>query len=474
KWTYETKTYETFEEVEEVEEVVTEEEARTIVPAEGTTTVVTREEKPLIVTSDDGYGTQTTTTTTTATTVTTTIQPETVVVTENVIDGDEIAKVVTAVRETSVVAKPAVPKETSWLRRIATGAGAVAAGAGVAAAGALTKADGVWKRTVEVLTTRKAPVDEVCPYAKSSFVYYDEDIYDAVLVEKNSGLSHHMQLIYNNEDKSYYVYNRWGEKDYKLDGPHKTIEAAKASFLVIFKEWYGLEWSQRETAGSDRWTYEVKTYEVVEEREVVEEVVDDREVVVTENQKNVDETVVTTEKSVTTTHDDNNVTRTQYETVTRIEGAAPSSGSSTVIEEKKIVLDINTLPTLENVGIDPNTGAAIGVIDLRSGTAENLRELPADVRPRPRAWVSLHVGGWQDAPHELEGFMRLDDQSGQRLMEQARDAADGKAQESTRIDNLRLPEIVALFAQKLYGHFEEELPEELSLERLSALGPHRR
>ncbi|KAI7817505.1 hypothetical protein BC939DRAFT_481141 [Gamsiella multidivaricata] len=133
---------------------------------------------------------------------------------------------------------------------------------------------------------------------------------------------------------------------------------------------------------------------------------------------------------------------------------------------------IASLPQLGNVGINADTGAADGVIDLRSGTAETLRELPAHLRPR--AWVSLHVGGWQDAPHELQGFMRLDDQSGQRLMEHARDAADGKAQEATAIDNLRLPEIVALFAQKLYGHFGEELPEELTLECLSNLGPHRR
>lgn len=132
---------------------------------------------------------------------------------------------------------------------------------------------------------------------------------------------------------------------------------------------------------------------------------------------------------------------------------------------------MSSLPQLGNVGINVATGAADGVIDLRTGTAETLRELPAHLRPR--AWVSLHVGGWQNAPHELEGFMRLDDQSGERLMEDARDAAQGKAQEATRIDNLRLPEIVALFAQKLYGHFEEELPEELTMERLRGLGPHR-
>lgn len=132
---------------------------------------------------------------------------------------------------------------------------------------------------------------------------------------------------------------------------------------------------------------------------------------------------------------------------------------------------VSSLPVLPDQGIDVQTGASVGVIDLTSGTAEAYRELPRHLRPR--AWVSLHVGGWQDAPHELEGFMRLDDQSGQRLMESARDAAQGKAQEATPIDNLRLPEIVALFAKKLYGHFDEELPAELSLDRLRQLGPHR-
>ncbi|KAG0006469.1 hypothetical protein BGZ81_005464, partial [Podila clonocystis] len=91
-----------------------------------------------------------------------------------------------------------------------------------------------------------------------------------------------------------------------------------------------------------------------------------------------------------------------------------------------------------------------------------LRELPAHLRPR--AWVSLHVGGWQNAPHELQGFMRLDAQSGQRLMESARDEAQGNAQEVTPIENLSLPEIVGLFAQKLYGRFGMELPKKFEIE----------
>ncbi|KAG0259619.1 hypothetical protein BG011_002510, partial [Mortierella polycephala] len=252
------------------------------------------------------------------------------------------------------------------------------------------------------------------------------------------------------------------------------------------------------TTVSEQWVIEVVKEESYEEIEEVEEIVEDyevSEVVACEEQIIVGEKVVSTERSISSSHDDTVVrsvsekvlfqegarsdaaelSRAQYETLSRAEvdaRATASHGSaSSTTETKKPVFDLSSLPQLGNVGINVATGAADGVIDLRTGTAETLRELPAHLRPR--AWVSLHVGGWQNAPHELEGFMRLDDQSGERLMEDARDAAQGKAQESTRIDNLRLPEIVALFAQKLYGHFEEELPEELTMERLRGLGPHR-
>ncbi|KAG0305545.1 hypothetical protein BGZ99_002047, partial [Dissophora globulifera] len=482
------KTYETFEETEEVEEIVEETEVQTI---------ITREQEAVVV--DDN-----TTTSTTTTTTTTTTQEDVVVekVTNDVTitEGEVIEKVVATTKETGVVAEPAVHKGVGWFRRLASGAGA-------AAAGALTQVDGVWKRAVQVVTTRKAHVDERCPIAKTSYVYYDEDVYDSVLVEKSTGVTHTTQLLYDTEKKGYFIYIRWSETDYKLDGPHETIEEAKAAFQTTYKEWYGIEWTQRETAVSDRWSYQIKTYETFEETEEIEEIVEDyevSEVVAREEQIIVDERVQSTKQSITSTHDDTFVrsvsekvvfqegaaadsqelSRTQYEAVTRIEGSASGasgaaggasgSGSSTVVVDvKKTVFDFASLPQLPNVGINADTGAAEGVIDLRSGTAETLRELPSHLRPR--AWVSLHVGGWQNAPHELEGFMRLDDQSGQRLMEHAREEAsvDGKAQEATPIDNLRLPEIVALFAKKLYGHFGEDLPEELSAERLSLLGPHR-
>ncbi|KAF9098126.1 hypothetical protein BGX27_000864, partial [Mortierella sp. AM989] len=464
RWTYEIKTYETFEEIEEIEEIVNETEE--IVNETEATTIITRED--VAVAADDTIEKETITST-----ITTTRQEETVeYVTEDVIDNEreEVTKVITKTTQTGVVSQPAVAKETSWFRRIASGVDAVTDGA-------MALVDGVWKRTIPVITTRKAHVDEVCPIAKTSYVYFDEDVYDSVLIEKDTGLTHHMQLLFDSETKSYFVYNRWGEKETKLSGPYATIEAAKASFLAIYKEWYGLEWSQRETAISDRWTYQVKTYETIETTEEIVEIVEDYEVselTTTERQATVGEHVFT-EHSITSSHDDTTRLRTQSKTLTRNEsssGPAHSSGpSSTVVVETKktTVLDLASMPDLPNIGIDPNTGAKD--VDFLS-TVESSREIQTPVRPR--AWVSLHVGGWQDAPHELEGFMRLDDQSGQSLMENARDATQGKAQEATAIDNLRLPEIVALFAQKLYGHFGEELPEELTLEHLSTLGPHRR
>ena len=41
---------------------------------------------------------------------------------------------------------------------------------------------------------------------------------------------------------------------------------------------------------------------------------------------------------------------------------------------------------------------------IASGTAVAGREM--QVHLRPHAWVSFHAGGWQDAPRELEGFVR--------------------------------------------------------------------
>ncbi|KAF9271446.1 hypothetical protein BGZ68_003616, partial [Mortierella alpina] len=88
-------------------------------------------------------------------------------------------------------------------------------------------------------------------------------------------------LIFNSETKTYYVYYRWGETDYKLDGPHETIEAAKDAFQVTYKEKFDVEWTERETTTSEKWVYETKTYETFEEIEEVEEIVEETEAEIT-------------------------------------------------------------------------------------------------------------------------------------------------------------------------------------------------
>ncbi|KAF9583249.1 hypothetical protein BGW38_009927, partial [Lunasporangiospora selenospora] len=190
---------------------------------------------------------------------------------ETYVSDEEEEEVTKKTSTTVTIVKPAVSKETSWFRRMATGAGGVASVA-------LTQVDGIWKRTFQVVNARKAKVDHVCPIAKESFVYYDEDVYDSVLVEKTTGVTYYTQLIYNSETRLYYVYVRWGESEYKLDGPHKTVELAKSAFQVTYQERFGIEWETRETTVSEKYSYEVQTYETYEEIEEIEEVVEDAEV----------------------------------------------------------------------------------------------------------------------------------------------------------------------------------------------------
>ncbi|KAG0007245.1 hypothetical protein BGZ82_005591, partial [Podila clonocystis] len=101
--------------------------------------------------------------------------------------------------------------------------------------------------------------------------------------------------------------------DYKLDGPHETVETAKSAFQVSYKERFGLEWTTRETTVSEHYTYEVQTYETFEEVEYIEEVVEEeqaqiilkqeKEIIVSEDVVVSEETTtVTTEQEVTIEH----------------------------------------------------------------------------------------------------------------------------------------------------------------------------
>ncbi|KAF9345813.1 hypothetical protein BGX26_002705, partial [Mortierella sp. AD094] len=246
---------------------------------------------------------------------------------------------------TLAITKPAVTEKTSWFRKFATGAGIAAAGAA-----ALSQVDGVWKRTAKVVTTRKAPVDQICPIAKTSYVYYDEDVYDSVLVEKSTGITYVTQLIYDSETQVYYVYTRWGETDYKLEGPHETIEAAKNAFQITYKEKYDVEWTQRETTVPERFTYEFKTYDTYETIEEIEEVVDEAEVqtiIAREHEEVVDENIKKTETTTVTTQ--GGVVVETVQDVSILVGEEVKAKESIVLKSEETTKDVTTETTVEHV-----------------------------------------------------------------------------------------------------------------------------
>ncbi|KAG0334402.1 hypothetical protein BG005_004865, partial [Podila minutissima] len=198
-YTYEAKTYETYEEIEYVEEVVEEEQAQVII----------KQEKEIVVSEDVTVREETVTTTTEEEiTLEHTTETKEVVIEEVTQQETVVTEVVVETGKT----QPAVSRGSSWFKKAiaigavvtAVGVGAdvagavvagsaakhgaehiasvahqVASGAGSATSGALEKVDGVWKRTVQILTTRKAHVDTVAPIAETSYVYYDDEVYDS-------------------------------------------------------------------------------------------------------------------------------------------------------------------------------------------------------------------------------------------------------------------------------------------------------
>ncbi|KAF9953724.1 hypothetical protein BGZ72_005211 [Mortierella alpina] len=260
KWTYEVKTYETYEEVEEVEKIIEETEAELIracekdpvvddtIVAEGTTTAANEDEVALEHDTKEA------------------------VAVEGAVEQEEAVKEPVIRAEIGVVVQPTVNEKVSWSRRAFSGVGN-------ATSGALRKVGGVWKRTVRVHTTPMAKVDHLCPIAKTASVYYDDKAHDAVFTEKSTNITSVIQLLFDSETKVYYVYYRWGETDYRLDGAHETVESGKEAFQVTCKEKFGVEWTERETTISEKCTYEVRSYmyETFEEVEEVEEVVEETE-----------------------------------------------------------------------------------------------------------------------------------------------------------------------------------------------------
>ncbi|KAF9342581.1 hypothetical protein BGX34_007933, partial [Mortierella sp. NVP85] len=245
----------TFEEEEIIEEIVEEEEAKQII------------EKQIVV--EDAKLKETTIVGTGKETVVEKIVEAEIVVEDK---GKEVKEVV-VIEESGKVIEPAVSAKTSWFRKavgavgaaagkvgdaagaaagkvasgaesayhgagdvakgVAIGTGVLAAGAvigtGLAAHAAIKKVDGVWKRAVQVVTTRKAKVDEKAP-VKHAYVYYDEDVYDSIIVDSKTGNKHISQLLYDSDKKVFYVYYRWSETEYTLSDSYETIEEAKAAY----------------------------------------------------------------------------------------------------------------------------------------------------------------------------------------------------------------------------------------------------
>ncbi|KAF9981868.1 hypothetical protein BGZ75_006777 [Mortierella antarctica] len=217
------------------------------------------------------------------------------------VDVSTIARAIPVVAFTEV----AFTKDPPWLRRLAV-------------SDTVQKVEGLWRRTVQVFTTSKAHVDSVCPIAKAAYVYYDDEVYDSVLTEKKTGITYVTQLVFDSETKVYYVYYRWGETDYKLNGPHETIESAKEALQITYKEKFDVEWTEREINTSERWVYEVKTYETFEEIKEVEEVIEESDaeiIIASEKETVVKDTKITEETTTTVT-----VEEVILEHVTKVDG----------------------------------------------------------------------------------------------------------------------------------------------------------
>ncbi|KAI8597650.1 hypothetical protein EDD21DRAFT_384869 [Dissophora ornata] len=295
RFVLEAKSYETFETAEEIEEIVEEVEVANVISHEEKM----QTEEQLIMTE------ATTTTTTTQAEVVLEHVEKDVMVDKKVgvqIEAEVEKKEEVIVKETGKVEKPAVLEGTSWFRRPFTSADTTGCsvedvaigvedpavgtvrddpcGTSHAVPGTLTKVDGVWKRTVQVITTRKAHVDSLAPIVKTSYVYYDDkEVYYAVLVQKSTSIIFVTQLLFDNSVNKYYVYIRWGETKYKLDGPYDKTESAKEAFKIAYHEKFGVKWHDRETDVRGRFKYKVKTYETFVTTEEVEEIVEDSEAV---------------------------------------------------------------------------------------------------------------------------------------------------------------------------------------------------
>ncbi|KAF9354776.1 hypothetical protein BGX26_007376 [Mortierella sp. AD094] len=121
------------------------------------------------------------------------------------------------------------------------------------------------KKTSPTSANDEAHGDEVSATSKTLYLYYDDDIYGAVLIENETGDKYLMKLLYRTETKTYYVYYHHDRIDHKLDGPYRTVEDAKKAFQDSYKEKFGAEWTDRKKAVYGRWKYDHESFKTIEE-----------------------------------------------------------------------------------------------------------------------------------------------------------------------------------------------------------------
>ncbi|KAG0373015.1 hypothetical protein BGX24_012270, partial [Mortierella sp. AD032] len=120
---------------------------------------------------------------------------------------------------------------------------------------------------------------------------------------------------------------------------------------------FGVQWEERETTVSERFTYEVKTYETIETCEKVEEIVEDTEAIVIVAREQGIETkdqVITTDTTTTTT-------------TTNHKAQAMITRERQAVADDETLLDLQTFEgfwewqesLLSWVGVDPKLAAEV-------------------------------------------------------------------------------------------------------------------
>ncbi|KAF9359050.1 hypothetical protein BGX26_000301 [Mortierella sp. AD094] len=179
------------------------------------------------------------------------------------------------------------------------------------------------------------------------YLYYDDDIYGAALIENLTGAKYPMKLLYSADTKSYYVYYRHDGIDHKLDGPYGTIKVAKLAFRNAYKEKFGVEWVYPKKAVYERWKYDEGACKAIEEAKDVEVAVNE---ITTEDAG----TSSTAEGKATVVVDSTNEDLIEPETV----AAAVSSGAGITKALKRVAKGAVKALTSHKAHADKGTGTS--------------------------------------------------------------------------------------------------------------------